>query len=110
MMMAMLRWPETVEVSEADRAEVLGWTRSPTITAGAALRAKIVLQAGAGEGTSPIARQLGVSQPTVITWRERYRAGGIAALEDAPRSGRPKSVDETVITARTLEPPPPTSG
>src|SRR6266581_526702 len=101
----MARTAEVVEVSETDRTELLTWTRSATITAGAALRARIVLGAGAGEGTSSIARGLGVSRPTVIMWRERYRVGGIAALEDAPRSGRPKSVDEAVIIARTLEPP-----
>src|SRR5438093_2905135 len=102
----MLRAAEAVEVSEADRAELMAWTRSATITAGVGLRARIVLKAGAGEGTSAIARHLGVSRPTVIIWRERYRSGGIAALDDAPRSGRPKSVDEAVIIARTLEPPP----
>jgi transposase len=82
------------------------WTRSPSVQAGMALRARIVLGAAAGEGTSAIARRLEVSRPTVIHWRERYRAGGIDALEDAPRSGRPKTVDETEILARTLEPPP----
>src|SRR6266540_1896660 len=101
----MARTAEVVEVSETDRTELLTWTRSATITAGAALRARIVLGAGAGEGTSAIARGLGVSRPTVIAWRERYRVGGIAALEDAPRSGRPKTEDEAVIIARTLEPP-----
>src|SRR2546425_1692342 len=98
----MVRSAGVVEVGETDRTELLAWTRSATITAGAALRARIVLGAGAGEGTSAIARGLGVSRPTVIMWRERYRAGGIAALEDAPRSGRPKTVDEAGVY-----PPPP---
>ena len=102
----MLRSPHGLEIPDADRATLSGWTRSASITAGAALRARIVLKAGAGEGTSAIARQLGVSRPTVIAWRERYRSGGIGALEDAPRSGRPKTVDEAVIIARTLKPPP----
>src|SRR5687767_3961365 len=102
----MLPSAEVVALPEADRAELVAWTRSATITAGAALRARIVLKAGAGEGTSAIATQLGVSRPTVITWRERYRSGGIAALADAPRSGRPKTEDEALIIARTLEPPP----
>src|SRR5712691_6220414 len=102
----MVHSAEVVEVSEADQTELVAWTRSPSITAGAALRARIVLGAAAGVGTSAMARGLGVSRPTVIMWRERYRVGGIAALEDAPRSGRPKTVDEAVIIARTLEPPP----
>ena len=46
----------------------------------------------------------------MIAWRERYRAGGLAALADAPRSGRPRTVDEAEILARTLEPPPPGLG
>jgi len=67
---------------------------------------RIVLAVAEGEGTSEIARRFGVSRPTVIAWRERYRCGGIDALSDAPRSGRPKTVDDAEIVARTLEPPP----
>src|SRR5919197_1078370 len=102
----MVRSAEAVEVTEADRTELLAWTRSPTITAGAALRARIVLQAGGGGGPSAIARGLGGSRPPVIAWGGGDRGGGLAALEDAPRSGGPKTVDEAVIIARTLEPPP----
>ena len=39
-------------------------------------------------------------------WRSRYVAAGIRALEDLPRSGRPRSVDEVKIVVTTLEPPP----
>jgi len=70
------------------------------------MRSKIVLAAGDGEGTSSIARRLGVSRPTVIAWRNRYAAGGLEALFDAARSGRPKRVDDAEIIAATLEPPP----
>lgn len=69
-------------------------------------RAKIVLAAGEGEGTSAISRRLGVSRPTVIQWRDRYAAEGLAGLDDADRSGRPKTVDDAMILAATLEPPP----
>src|SRR5712691_1053161 len=94
------------QIGEADRATLLSWSRAPTVSAGMSVRARIVLAAAEGEGTSAVARRLGVSRPTVIAWRERYRAGGIEALTDAPRSGRPKAVDEAGIIARTLEPPP----
>jgi transposase len=95
-----------VQVRDEDRATLASWTRSPSVPAGVAVRARIVLGAAAGEGTSETARRLGVSRPTVITWRQRYRDGGIQALSDAPRSGRPRTVDEAAILARTLEPPP----
>ncbi len=95
-----------VHVGHRDRATLRSLTRSSTVSSGVSLRARIVLEAAGGEGTSEIARRLGVSRPTVISWRERYRSGGIDALMDAPRSGRPKTVDEAEIVARTLEPPP----
>lgn len=97
-------------VADEDRVTLEAWTRSPRVSAGAALRARIVLGSADGEGTSALAGRLGVSRPTVIAWRERYRQGGIAALADAPRSGRPKVVDEAKMLARTLEPPPPSLG
>ena len=102
----MAEMPAAVPVRDEDLPTLEAWTRSPSISAGAALRARIVLACAAGEGTSQVARQLGVSRPTVIAWRERYRTGGLAALADAPRSGRPRTVDEAAILARTLEPPP----
>lgn len=43
-----------------------------------------------------------MSRPTVIGWRERYRLGGIRALEDEPRSGRPAVIDEIDVVAATL--------
>jgi transposase len=89
-----------------DRATLVSWSRSSSIRAGMVVRARIVLAAADGEGTSAIARRLGVSRPTVIQWRDRFAHDGIEALGDAPRSGRPKTVaDEDIITA-TLEPPP----
>ncbi len=51
-----------------------------------------------------------MSRPTVIQWRERYAADGLAGLEDAARSGRPAHVDEDAIVAATLSPPPQSLG
>src|SRR5437588_7761055 len=95
-----------MQIRDADRTTLVKWTRSSSVPAGVALRARIVLGAALGEGTSEMARRLGVSRPTVIMWRDRYRSGGPDALMDAPRSGRPKTVDDAEIVARTLKPPP----
>ncbi len=94
------------ELADEELATLRRFTRSPSVSAGEALRARIVLESTAGKATSEIARRLGISRPTVICWRERYHSGGIEALRDAPRSGRPRVVDEAEILARTLEPPP----
>jgi len=95
-----------IHVGERDRAKLTRITRSTSVSSGLALRARIVLEAGAGAGTSEIAGRLRVSRPTVICWRERYRAHGLDGLEEKPRSGRPKVVDEAEIIAATLQAPP----
>jgi transposase len=65
-----------------------------------------LLAVDAGEGTNAICARLGVSRPTVSLWKKRYAADGLAGLADAPRSGRPKLVDDADILAATLDPPP----
>ncbi|HEX8863173.1 MAG TPA: IS630 family transposase [Actinomycetes bacterium] len=99
-----------LELSDEDRAVLVSWTRSSTLSAGHVERARIVLAVADGSGTSGAARQLGVSRPTVIKWRDRFARQGIAGLDDEPRSGRPKTIDDAAIIAATLEPPPPALG
>jgi transposase len=91
---------------QGDREELTRWTRSSSIRAGLAQRARIVLLAADGVSNTTIAETVGVSRPTVIGWRERYAASGIAGLDDEPRSGRPRTIDHRRIVAATLTPPP----
>ena len=93
-------------ISDEDRATLVSWTRSSTVSAGHAERAAIVLACAGGAGTSEAARRLGLSRPTVIKWRDRFAGHGIAGLDDEPRSGRPKTIDDAAIIAATLDPPP----
>src|SRR5436190_3568259 len=96
----------TLAISDEDRATLESWTRSRSLPAGHVERARIVLAVADGAGTSGTARLLDVSRPTVIKWRDRFAAHGIAGLDDVQRSGRPKVVDDSAIIAATLEPPP----
>ncbi len=96
-------------VDARDAAVLRGWVESGSAGAAAVRRARIVLLSGDGLGPSVIAEELGCSRPTVITWRERYRSGGLAGLRDAPRSGRPATVDAMAVVTRTLEGPGPTA-
>ena len=93
-------------ISTEDRQTLESWTRSSTVSAGQRERAEIVLAIAGGDGVSGAARRLGVSRPTVIKWRDRFLAAGIAGLGDRPRSGRPKTIDDAQIIAATLEAPP----
>ena len=89
-----------------DRSTLLRWIRSPTVESGLAQRAQIVLWAADGLSTAEVGRRVGVSVPTVRSWRDRYSVDGLAGLSDLPRSGRPLVHDQTAIIAATLDPPP----
>ena len=95
-----------VQVPPRDRVELMRWTRSSSIPAGLAQRARIVLLAADGVGTNQIVERVGVSKPTVIGWKKRYAAEGLGGLDDRPKSGRPRTVDELAIVQATLESPP----
>jgi transposase len=96
----------SVEVPPGDREVLASWTRSPSIRAGLAQRARIVLLAADGAGTKEIVARTGVSKPTVIAWKKRYAAEGLGGLEDRPKPGRPRRTDDVAIVLATLEPPP----
>jgi transposase len=96
----------SVEVPPRDREVLSSWCRSPSIRAGLAQRARIVLLAANGAGTNEIVTRVGVSKPTVIAWKRRYAAEGLGGLDDRRRPGRPRTTDDVAIVLRTLEPPP----
>ncbi|WP_234384626.1 IS630 family transposase [Streptomyces sp. MMG1121] len=50
-----------------------------------------MLYAARGRSNARTARETGLHLDTVRTWRGRFAAGGLAALEDRKRSGRPPS-------------------
>ncbi len=87
---------------EGDRERLAELARLPSVPSGLAKRARIVLLAAEGRPNAQIARTVGVSRPTVIGWRDRYRQGGIPALEDEPRSGRPPEISEADVVIATL--------
>jgi len=89
-----------------DREELVRLTRSSSVRAGLALRARIVLAAADGQANERIAERVGTSKVTVLKWRSRYAARGITGLDDQARSGRPRTLDHRKLVAVTLKPPP----
>ena len=80
-----------VELGEQERATLEALTRRTTAAAGLVRRARIILLAADGLPLDRIAREVGADRTIVRTWIDRYRAGGLAGLEDRPRSGRPRT-------------------
>ncbi len=93
-----------------DESRLTAMARSQTITAAAAQRARIVLLAAEGVPNAEIARRVGVSRPTVVGWRGRYRERGMAGLADEDRPGRPRLINDADVVVATLTKPPPSLG
>ena len=93
--------PAPLTLAVAERAALDQFVRRHTTPQQLALRARIVLAAGAGHANAHIARDLGVTLDTVRLWRRRWRALQAIALADlpvadrladAPRSGKPACI------------------
>lgn len=87
-----------VRLSLQEREALEALLRAHGCTLAQQRRARIVLLADEGRPTTEIAQELGVDADTVSRWRCRVGAGGLggdvrAALTDAHRSGRPRSID-----------------
>src|SRR5574341_1370427 len=93
-----------LDVSRSDRELLETLVRRGTTPQRVALRASIILGAADGRSNYGLAKDLSITRPTVLLWRERYARSGIAGLlKDAPRPGRPKQIGskkvETIVNA-----------
>jgi transposase len=109
------RGPKAVEItlSDAEREQLVRWTRRRKSAQALALRCRIVLGAAAGESNVRLAQRLGVSVPTVRKWRGRFASDRLDGLVDEPRPGRPRTVsDDRVeeVIVKALESAPPDGG
>ena len=58
-----------------------------------AFRCRLILRVARDDRPTnqQVAAELGCDRHTVGQWRERFAAAGLAGLQDAPRSGRPRT-------------------
>jgi len=80
-----------IELDADARAALERVMRRTTEAAGLVRRARIVLLVADGVPLDQVAREVGVRPNVVRTWADRYRVGGLAALQDRPRPGRPRT-------------------
>jgi transposase len=94
-------------LTEAGKKQLLSISRHRSTPRGILVRVHIVQSAAEGMPNRAIARRLSTSLPTVLLWRKRYEAEGLAGiLEDRQRSGRPKEItaeQEAAIVEATLK-------
>jgi transposase len=89
-----------LRVSPEDREWLEALIRGGKTPQRVVLRARMVLGAAAGHANHRLAKELGISRPTLLRWRQRYRDAGVAGLlKDAPRPGRRKRIGAEKVEA-----------
>ncbi len=99
------------DVTEEERATPARLVRAKTAPVRLVERVRIVLLALEGLTAPRIGTQVGVGEAMARQWIKRFNDGGLAGLEDAPRSGRPRTYADdaqrrVVAKARSLPPKP----
>src|SRR5436309_13057908 len=80
-------------VGPAQRTEVDRWLRRRDLAPRLRERLEMAKAVALGQDLPTIARWSGRTERTVRRWLGRYATNGVAALADAPRSGRPAEAD-----------------
>ena len=95
-----MRTTAPIHLSPEERSVLATWAHGRSFPWRLVQRAKIVQMAADGVLSQDIARELGISRPTVQLWRERFLSLRLEGLEkDAPRPGRIPSIPEKKIRA-----------
>ena len=95
-----------VVLDAAEQAELTSLAGRRKTAQALALRARIVRACAEGRQNKEVAASLGVDPMTVGKWRRRFQSQRLDELNDGPRSGTPRSIDDSRIEAvivRTLE-------
>jgi transposase len=99
-----------VDLTEAERNELVALTSKGTLPARKMKRAQILLQADAGRTDLEIVQGLGVSRPCVERVRQRFVEGSLPkALNEAKRPGAQRKLDgrqEARLIAEACSAPP----
>jgi transposase len=100
---------DIVVLGSRRKAKLEAIVRRPSSPQALVRRARIVLLAYRRQANAQIAAELGCSAGTVRTWRRRFARGGIPALSDRPRRGRPEvygpDVRLAIVATATSAPP-----
>jgi transposase len=102
---------ERIILSPEEAAVIHRWANGKKFPLRLVQRAQIIRLAAEGVFSHDIARQLGVSRPTVQLWRDRFLALRLTGLEkDSPRPGRIPRITHRKVSAiidTTLQTTPP---
>ncbi len=105
----MPRPATAITLSSEEEQTLRHWVQAHKTERRMVERARIVLLAADGAGTSAIAQQLNTAPSRVSKWRLRFAEQRLAGLLDRPRAGKPARYDEATCKRilTMLDQPPP---
>ena len=83
-----------IALSEDERETLNAWSRSTAGEHRMVERSRVILLAAEGLSAREIARRMKTRLARVSKWRQRFCQSRLAGLQDAARSGKPKTYDE----------------
>ena len=95
-----------VVLSDEERSYRERRVRGRRVGRGLSERCRIVLRCADGLTNKAVAAELGVHEHTVGKWRRRFLKDRVEGLSDAPRAGRPRSIEDArvaEVVRRTLD-------
>ena len=99
-----MRIAHEIKLSAEERTKLMRLAHSGTVSVRLARRAGMILLAAEGFENKVIGEMIGAGRVQVATWRKRYAAGGVQAIEqDLPRGGRKRTVNAAEIVRLTTQ-------
>jgi Winged helix-turn helix len=80
-------------LTEEERETLLRWVKSESTPPRVRQRARVVLLSSYNISTYMIALLIPMGRNNVSFWIRRFNEGGVDALRDRPRPGRPRKAD-----------------
>ena len=81
-----------IDLSEEDKATLAMWEKSGKTEQRMVKRAQVVLLTAEGRTLDEISSIVGLGRQSCVKWRKRFTSGGIDALQDSARSGKPATI------------------
>src|SRR6266487_6579916 len=96
----MFQQAAAIKLSKSQMQQLQSLAQAGTTPQRVAQRCRVVLLAGQGIANHSIARQTGLSRPTVISTRAEFARGGVAALQQPRQRKRTGEGADTGMGAR----------
>jgi transposase len=98
-----------IALSDEEREALTAWSRTSAGEHRMVERSRVILLAAEGLSAREIARRLKTRLARVSKWRKRFRTERLEGLQDAARTGKPKTYDEKtekrILTLLDRDPP-----